>query len=294
MLVRVHDTAMTRKRVVYWIGFLEGALASRAIEPGEDGAILAEARRFQEFFEDPDASDLVEDLAGCCFADSADLMDQLRVVIDAKRAILAEGGPYQDVDEFNEFLGFCAGVVCDGRLLDREVRAMMERFRRSAALMKSPMFLPLRQAIFAAMHDDVLSLREAGEIEEWIVQLVGDGYADTGVESIGQVATPDEPIRDPALLKVKGANFVLTGPMSMGPRRYISSRIVEAGGFVFAAPSRKTDYLIVSRTASRFWKTTHFGTKIERCRAMIAEGYQMRFACETALAKALDGVARPM
>ncbi|MGR3758167.1 MAG: hypothetical protein ACU0AT_13170 [Tranquillimonas sp.] len=79
MLVRVHDTAMTRKRVVYWIGFLEGALASRAIEPGEDGTILAEARRFQEFFEDPDASDLVEDLAGCCFADSADLMDQLRV-----------------------------------------------------------------------------------------------------------------------------------------------------------------------------------------------------------------------
>ena len=65
---------------------------------------------------DPDASDLVEDLAGCCFADSADLMDQLRIVIDAKRAILAEGGS-PVVIETQSLLRDPAGVL--GQVCER-------------------------------------------------------------------------------------------------------------------------------------------------------------------------------
>jgi hypothetical protein len=53
--------ANDRKRDVYWIGFLQGALSSNRIESGEEDAILAEADKFVEFFEDPDAADLAED-----------------------------------------------------------------------------------------------------------------------------------------------------------------------------------------------------------------------------------------
>src|SRR5688572_15617274 len=42
----IHKNANDRKREVYWIGFLDGALASERIEPGEEMAILAEADRF--------------------------------------------------------------------------------------------------------------------------------------------------------------------------------------------------------------------------------------------------------
>ena len=65
---RIQKGANDRKREVYWIGFLEGALSSHAIEPDEEAAILAEADKFAEFFDDPDASDLAEDIRARCFS----------------------------------------------------------------------------------------------------------------------------------------------------------------------------------------------------------------------------------
>ena len=59
--------ANDRKREVYWIGFLQGALSSNRIESGEEYAILAEADKFVEFFEDPDAADLAEDIRALLF-----------------------------------------------------------------------------------------------------------------------------------------------------------------------------------------------------------------------------------
>jgi predicted metal-dependent RNase len=52
----LHKKANDRKREVYWIGFLEGALSSNRIENGEEEAILAEAEKFVAFFNDPDAA----------------------------------------------------------------------------------------------------------------------------------------------------------------------------------------------------------------------------------------------
>ena len=48
--------------MLYWIGFLDGALSSGHIETGEGDALVAEATKFAEFFNDPDASDLAEDI----------------------------------------------------------------------------------------------------------------------------------------------------------------------------------------------------------------------------------------
>lgn len=45
-----------RKRLAYWIGFMEGALASRRIEGAEAEALLVEADRFVSFFNDPYAA----------------------------------------------------------------------------------------------------------------------------------------------------------------------------------------------------------------------------------------------
>jgi len=46
---RIQKNTNDRKREVYWIGFLEGALSSDRIESGEEEAILAEAEKFVEF-----------------------------------------------------------------------------------------------------------------------------------------------------------------------------------------------------------------------------------------------------
>lgn len=280
-------SANDRKRLIYWVGFLDGVLSSNRIEAGENDLILAEANKFGEFFDDPDASDLAEDLRARCFSSEADLISQLGEIIKVKREEVSAQTAYSETDEMNEFLGFCSGIICDGKILESEAEAILRRFRDSEALMTAAPFSQLRRAVEAAMADDILTQEESEDIQEWIAQLVGDGFIDTGIPNIGSVARLDDPITDPSALELKGSRFVLTGPMKMGPRSFIHAEIERAGGICDPRTTRKTDYLVVSATASRHWRTTHFGTKIERAKELIEEGYKLRFVSETALAAAI-------
>ena len=279
--------ANDRKREVYWIGFLQGALSSNRIESGEEDAILAEADKFVEFFEDPDAADLAEDIRARCFSGQNDFMTALENVIKEKRGEIQAAAPYSDLDEVNEFLGFCAGIVCDGLILKAEAEAMLSRFHDSMVLSSSVVFRDLWRALEAALADKILTEEESEEVRAWIALLVGDGYVDTGIPNIGNTAELDEPIRDAAQITLKGACVVLTGPMRMGTRDFIIAEIEGCGGEVGKTTTRKTDYVVVSSTASKNWRTTHFGTKIERAKELIVEGYKLRFVTETVLEAAI-------
>lgn len=284
---RIQKNANDRKREVYWIGFLDGALSSNRIEPGEEAAILAEADKFVEFFEDPDASDLAADIRARCFSGQNDLMAALEDVIADKRREIQAEAPYSERDEVNEFLGFCAGVVCDGLILPAEADAILARIRSSDTLASSPVYRDLWRATEAALADRVLSDDESEEIRQWIALLVGDGYVDTGVTNIGNTAQLDEPITDPALIEFEDKCFVLTGPMRMGTRDFIIQEIERCGGEVGKSVVRRTDYVVVSSNASKNWRTTHFGMKIERAKELIVEGYKLRFVSEHALERAI-------
>lgn len=279
--------ANDRKREVYWIGFLQGALSSNRIESGEEDAILAEADKFIEFFEDPDAADLAEDIRARCFSGQNDFMTALENVIREKRSEIQAAAPYSERDEVNEFLGFCAGIVCDGLILKAEAEAMLSRFHDSMVLSSSVVFRDLWRALEAALADKILTEEESEEVRNWIALLVGDGYVDTGIPNIGNTAELDEPIRNAAQITLKGACVVLTGPMRMGTRDFIIEEIERCGGEVGKTTTRKTDYVVVSSTASKNWRTTHFGTKIERAKELIVEGYKLRFVTEVALEAAI-------
>ena len=127
-------------------------------------------------------------------------------------------------------------------------------------------FARLRRAIEAAMADGVLTQIEADEVQEWIARLVGAGFIDTGIPNIGTVSRLDDPITDPGEIRIFGSRFVLTGPMRMGTRAFIRAEIERVGGVLDPRTTHRTDYLVVSSKASRHWRTTHFGTKMERAK----------------------------
>lgn len=282
-----NKSANTRKRVVYWIGFLDGLLSSHRIEEGEQDALLAETTKFTEFFNDPDASDLAEDIQARCYSSEKDLMDQMHQVIVEKRAELRSTSASVETDAKNEFLGFCAGIICDGRVLEAEVRAIDERFKSSHILMNAAPFSNLRATVEAIMEDGILTDDGVEEIRKRISQLVGDGVTDTGIASIGMVAKLGELITDSNEITFEEAVFVLTGQMQMGPRPLIVSEIENLGGTCAPRATRKTDYVVISSTASRHWRTTHFGAKIERARELIEEGHKLRFVPEVVLENAI-------
>lgn len=80
------------------------------------------------------------------------------------------------------------------------------------------------------MADCVLSDDEAEEIRQWIALWVGDGYVDPGIPNIGTTAQLGEPLSDPVLIASEIRCLVLTGPMRMGTRAFITKGTERCGG----------------------------------------------------------------
>ena len=59
------------------------------------------------------------------------------------------------------------------------------------------------------------------------------------------------------------------------------------GGVLDPRTTHRTDYLVVSSKASRHWRTTHFGIKMERAKELFSEGHRLRFVSEDALESAI-------
>ncbi|SEL62839.1 AAA domain-containing protein [Roseivivax marinus] len=281
-------TTTTRKRGFYWLGFLEGVAASNAIEDGEAEALVNEAREMDAFF-GADAEVSISDGLGYALELSGgDVMAAIEFHAEAVRDDLDDPDLASDKDAVNTFLGFCAGIVCDGRITSEEARKIHARFHADSRLAEAPMFAQLRWAVDGALADAVLDDDEAEEIREWLAALVTDGHADTGVANIGGVVAPTDPITDPAEVDLEGKTFVLTGKMSMGPRSLIGQELARRGAALKGSVTDKTDFVVVSNTASLHWTATHYGTKIEAARKKIDDGHPMRFVAEHALAQALS------
>ena len=280
-------TATTRKRGFYWLGFLEGVAASDGIEDGEAEALIAEAREIDAFFGDAGESRITDTLAEALEDAGGDLMSAISIQCEALAESLHEPDLSAEKDVVNAFLGFCAGIICDGRITSAEARKIHARFHSDPTLAGAPIFAHLRWAVDEALADAVLDEEEAEEIREWIAELVTDGHADTGVANIGGVLSPTDPITDAGAIDLEGKVFVLTGKMSMGPRSLIGDEIARRGGTLKNTVTDETDYVVVSNTASRHWKTTHYGIKIEAALKKIEAGHAMRFVAEHALASAL-------
>ncbi len=279
-----------RKRANYWCGFIEGALASGKIEKLEPEALEREASAFVEFFDDPDAADLLADLRAKCFSSDADLFEQLCDMAATMDQALSVDPKFEEKDALNRFLGFCGGILCDGILSDSEIIATRDRFMSCPILKSSVALTELRHAVTQALHDNFIDETERTEISQWLSHLVGDGYGASGEPNIGNVSKLD--VHAPTSVKVsfKNHNFVVTGPTSIGTRSHVASLISNAGGNFQRNVTTATNYVITADSASPYWRTTHFGAKLQRANELIEQGYNIVILNESEFMEALNSL----
>lgn len=291
-----HTTRIRRKRVLYWAGFLQGAISSGRITPDEKAALAAEAQAFTEFFECPDALDLISDLNAACFDSEADLIAGLKDMIDT---LLPEDdedfddyddhGPAKpsDHDELNRYLGLCAGVICDGIVTLDEAETLYSEYAYSD-LHRNPALRRLGVTLKATLADGKLDEDEAERLQTMLTDLVGDAFSDTGVASIGLVTHTKTPLQSPDEIVFSGSDFVVTGVSASCTRNELHARIAAAGGIPKKNISQHTRYLVISDTATRSWHASHFGRKIEKAMKLVESGQTLDFVPEHILLEALD------
>lgn len=189
-LGRIHAKSNRRKAEAYWLGFLEGVLASESIESLEIASIRAEAEQFLHLFGDEDAADLIQDL-NTTYRDYHDeIFGVISGIVDYRSKPF--GVDSSSKDSCNRFFGFCAGIACDGRLKIKEVEKLIRRIDQAPALGEDARITSLRSVASEAISDGYLSSEEEEDIGDWIARLVGDSCADTGMASYGNGRITDE------------------------------------------------------------------------------------------------------
>jgi NAD-dependent DNA ligase len=156
----------------------------------------------------------------------------------------------------------------------------VRRFAADPALSKHVHLVNLQSTLNAALADDVLSGRESEDIKEWITRLVGDGYSDTGLPSIGNTTDLPNMLSDHREIIFPKRTFVVTGALRIAPRSALAELVRLRDGIFAERITLETNYLIVAPTASRDWRATHFGTKIETAQRYISQGSPLRFVPE--------------
>lgn len=276
-----------RKSICYWVGFLEGIQSSGSVEKKEIPALYAEAEAFLNLFPDADADDLLQDFQANCHIDDNDLFEQISCIIDQKIEEIAAFEDEKEKDILNRFLGFCSGIICDGTITSLEAQTLFSCFSRQPTLNRHTLFNTLKSSFSEILNKSHFETSELQEIYEWLSQLVGDGYWDTGIPNIGRSSPLSSMIYDPSAISLNGKIIVLTGPMRLGTRQYITEKLENLGATVGGRVTQKTNFVVISRNASQNRKTTHFGTKIEKAILLRSSGVSIDFMSETALEKLL-------
>lgn len=279
-LGKIHRAANDRKYFCYFTGFLEGIVASGTIEQGEVEPLIAQCEDFILNVSDNDASDILEDF-------KADLLEHAALV-DAAVYRLREIDPQCSKSASNRFLGFCAGISCDGIITNEEAEVLAQKFEETPSLSDDTISRNLRNVCTEALDDGIIDSEESLEICAAISRLVGDAYSDTGIAELGNIPVFDYFSICSEIDSLVGATAVLTGNFSIRPRRILEDGLRERGCQITKSVSRKTDFVVVATEASRDWVHTHKGTKIIKAIKLREENSSPRFVDEADLLRALN------
>lgn len=261
MLARVHAVSNRRKHLAYWIGFLKGVLASGKVEQLEFAPLRAEAEAFLLATHDDDAAELLRDLETTFEDQAGEIKSVIECIVEMRCDAL---GPEEVKDKVNSYFGFCAGIACDNRINLREVERLIEETSAVASVCADPRVASIERAARLAIADGQITPDEQADITRWIARLVGDSASDTGLATFGNgCAVGEEYLTSPEAIVFNGSCFVVTGQFSIAPRKVLVSLIAERGGVVKPAVTRDTEYLVVAAAASRDWRFSHAGTKLQ-------------------------------
>lgn len=275
----IHKRSNDKKFFCYFTGFLEGIVASGAIEVSELEPLIAECKEFVQEVSDGDANDIIEDF-------EADLLEYEQIV-DAVEVRNQEIDSSCEKSGVNRFLGFCRGIVCDGKIMMKETQGIMTYLEANPQLREVVGVSQILTTCIDAVEDGMIDDEEETEICDVIGQIVGDCYGDTGLAQPFGVANVDEhKIED--LSALEGAVLVFTGTFCAKPRSKFGQKLEGFGAVIAKHVSVNTSYVIIGGEASRDWIEVNRGTKIRKAQKLRMGSESPLFVSESQLLRLID------
>lgn len=181
----------------------------------------------------------------------------------------------------DELVGLCRGVLADGAVSGQEASFLLGWCERNAHLANDYPFNYLYRALHGALTDGVLDPEEEADLLGTLLALVGgETHVQARDQVIASLSTTLPLCRPAPQVEFSGRAFVVTGTFAYGARVNVTKAILDRGGEVKGAITKKVDYLVIGEIGSQAWKHSAWGRKIEQAIGLRDQGAPLRIVSE--------------
>ena len=267
-IARVTKGRVSGRQEDHLIGFCKGLIADNELNQKEAESLQAWLAHAEAVSGNPMLAALLDRLSmhlkdGVLDQyESQDVLKALKAITDGEGSVLGDRAK-------TTFLGFCQGLIADGRINQQEAEALMAIVKKMPALSADAVLASVAEKVRLFLSDGRLDDQEAQELQRTLQSLTG------GEQSLGEVAKSSTlPVcSPPPEIVIAGSIFCMTGEFrfSQLSRTDIKKKIESLGGKVVNTVTKKSNYLIIGTNVSDAWMQESYGRKIERAMELRAE-----------------------
>ncbi|MEZ8193997.1 BRCT domain-containing protein [Vibrio cortegadensis] len=160
----------------------------------------------------------------------------------------------------NQFLGFLQGITSDDSLHDKEIMKLKELLENNEdTISRWPGDIIYRRLI-AILEDGVIDEEERADLLSMLKGICGQQFTDTGD---AECVSTDFFANDIEIECLLNKTVCFTGKFIAGTRKTLEAAAKSHGAIVKKDVVQTLDYLVIGSMASRDWKFTSHGRKIE-------------------------------
>jgi NAD-dependent DNA ligase len=197
---------------------------------------------------------------------------------------------YKDIElsdsegKLNEFVGLLSGIVADGVLNELEIMSLMEWLDKNQELRARWPVSVIFEKLQLSLKNNIIQPDEKEHLVEVIKQITGVRFEETGVAYGMATEFFEDDIVD---IKHENSVFCFTGTFVTGKRSVVQDTAREKGGIIKDKVTSNLNYLIIGTLASKDWRFTSHGRKIEKAISLKNKGYPVAIISERTWAKYL-------
>jgi|GEM_PF-768250 NAD-dependent DNA ligase len=260
-IARVTKGRVLGRQEDHLIGFCNGLIADNELNQKEAESLQAWLAHAEAVTANPMLAALLDKLSvhlkdGVLDEyESQDVLRALNAITDGGRGAVGDRAK-------TTFLGFCQGLIADGKINQQEAEALKAIVEKMPGLGADSVLASVAEKVKLFLSDGRLDHEEAQELQRTLQSLTG------GEQSLGEVAKSSTlPIcSPPPEIVISGSIFCLTGMFGFSrlSRTEIKKKIESLGGKVVDTVTKKSNYLIIGTYVSDAWMQESYGRKIER------------------------------
>ncbi|WP_032096034.1 MULTISPECIES: NAD-dependent DNA ligase [unclassified Alteromonas] len=258
------------KAVLTLKGIIEGIDCDKDLNKTEEVFLRAWKSNDAFNFKDGDFIDIHEQIDDI-LEDSVITEEEKVDLISMLDDILEYGGIGGDnVDALvNQLLGFLSGISADENLNDVEIEALNEMLESNDALTEGWPGNALKLRLDEILADGIIDEEERTDLLNLVKAVSGQNLMETG---LAYGLSADFSTCSTKCIDLKGVRVCFTGAFVSGSRNKQHERAIQLGAEISKSVNKKLDVLVLGSLASRDWKFSSYGRKVEAVLSNRVEG----------------------